>query len=365
MRSLAFALSVLLGPASLLAEGRSELEILRARCSEQERQIRTLETDIENLHSQLALERRRARGADAGARSATSPKSQETCTVKTGDTLSSIARRYNTSVDTLMKTNGITDPTRLPIGQKLTLPGKTSPPEKTAIPKAIPVLEKVVANQISQPRPKSKPASKVPADAHNYTVKRGDTLYGIARRHKVAVDDLRRLNPDIADKIVTGQTITVTGKVAAVPPPRNHIISTHGPKAQTQAPTAKSSSSSVRTAEEKKASASKKQPALKIKKQAPTPKSQPAPSTKPAPPVKKSAPAPKPDPSYSQQKKETRQKVFMPKTISSVFVTEEVSFGDFAKRHGTTPEQLNALNGWDFRSTLVLAKGSEIYVPGR
>jgi len=363
MRSLAFALSVLLGPASLLAEGRSELEILRARCSEQERQIRTLETDIENLHSQLALERRRARGADAGARSATSPNSQETCTVKTGDTLSSIARRYNTSVDTLMKTNGITDPTRLPIGQKLTLPGKTSPPEKTAIPKAIPVLEKVVANQISQPRPKSKPASKVPADAHNYTVERGDTLYGIARRHKVAVDDLRRLNPDIADKIVAGQTITVTGKVAAVPPPRNHIISTHGPKAQTQAPTAKSSS--VRTAEEKKAPASKTQPALKIKKQAPTPKSQPAPRTKPAPPMKKSAPAPKPAPSYSQQKKETRQKVFMPKTISSVFVTEEVSFGDFAKRHGTTPEQLNALNGWNFRSTLVLAKGSEIYVPGR
>ena len=106
MRILAFALSIVLGPASLLAEGRSELEILRARCSEQERQIRTLETDIENLHSQLALERRRARGADPGARSAASPKSQETCTVKTGDTLSSIARRYNTSVDTLMKTNG-------------------------------------------------------------------------------------------------------------------------------------------------------------------------------------------------------------------------------------------------------------------
>ena len=42
----------------------------------------------------------------------------------------------------------------------------------------------------------------------------------------------------------------------------------------------------------------------------------------------------------------------------------KVSFGDFAKRHGTTPEQLNALNGWDFRSSLVLAKGSEIYVPG-
>ena len=336
MRILAFALSIVLGPASLLAEGRSELEILRARCSEQERQIRTLETDIENLHSQLALERRRARGADASARSAAPPESVETFTVKTGDTLSSIAHRYHTSVDTLMKTNGITDPTRLRIGQKLTLPEKASPPKKTAIPKAIPVLEKVVKNQISQPRPTSKRAAKVPADAHNYTVERGDTLYGIARRHKITVGALRGLNPDIADQIVVGQTITVTGKVAAVPPPRNHTISTHGPKAQTQPPTAKSTP--VRTAESKKA---------------------------PAPKVKKQAPTPKPGPSVSPQKKETRQKVFVPKTISSVFVTEEVSFGDFAKRHGTTPEQLNALNGWNFRSSLVLAKGSEIYVPGR
>ena len=63
MRPLALALTVLLGPAALVAEGRTELEILRARCTEQERQIRTLEVEIENLHSQIALERRRARGA--------------------------------------------------------------------------------------------------------------------------------------------------------------------------------------------------------------------------------------------------------------------------------------------------------------
>ncbi|HJM65455.1 MAG: hypothetical protein CMN05_16555 [Roseibacillus sp.] len=357
MRILAFALSIFLGPASFLAEGRSELDILRARCGEQERQIRTLETDIENLHSQLALERRRARGADASATSAAHPKSVETCTVKTGDTLSSIARRYNTSVDTLMKTNEITDPTRLRIGQKLTLPEKASPSENTAIPKAIPIPEKVATNQIPPPRPTSRPAAKVPADAHNYTVERGDTLYGIARRHKISVSALRGLNPDIGDQIVVGQTITVTGKIATVRPPRNHPISTHKPKAQTPPPTAKSTP--VRTAEPKKAPAPKTQPAPTAKKQTPAPK------TKPTPTVKKQAPAPKPGPSVSLQKKETRQKVFMPKTISSVFVTEEVSFGDFAKRHGTTPEQLNALNGWNFRSSLVLAKGSEIYVPGR
>ena len=54
-----------------------------------------------------------------------------------------------------------------------------------------------------------------------------------------------------------------------------------------------------------------------------------------------------------------------PKKISSVFVSEQVSFGDFASRHGTTTTQLNQLNGWDFKESLVLAKGSEIYVPAR
>ena len=55
MRALASVIFVLLGPAGLLADGRTELEILRARCSEQERQIRALESEIEALHSQIAL----------------------------------------------------------------------------------------------------------------------------------------------------------------------------------------------------------------------------------------------------------------------------------------------------------------------
>jgi hypothetical protein len=51
--------------------------------------------------------------------------------------------------------------------------------------------------------------------------------------------------------------------------------------------------------------------------------------------------------------------------IRSVLVTEETDFGSFAAAHGTTTEKLNALNGHHLKSSTVLAKGSEFYVPAQ
>ena len=33
--------------------------------------------------------------------------------------------------------------------------------------------------------------------------------------------------------------------------------------------------------------------------------------------------------------------------------------------HGSTTEQLNSLNNWNYHSNLILARASEVYVPGR
>ncbi len=68
-----------------------------------------------------------------------------------GETLYSIARRYDVSVDTLVDINGIDDPTGLSVGTVLLVPGQ-------------------------------------------YTVKPGDTYYGIARRYGLGVDELLEMN---------------------------------------------------------------------------------------------------------------------------------------------------------------------------
>lgn len=61
-------------------------------------------------------------------------------TVKKGDTLSSIAKANGTTVATLVSLNGLKDPDKLAVGQKLKLPAKTAP-ATPAPPPAVPQYE--------------------------------------------------------------------------------------------------------------------------------------------------------------------------------------------------------------------------------
>ena len=54
------------------------------------------------------------------------PVSGKTYTVVKGDTLSEIAKKYGTTVDTLAQLNGIKDPNLIVVGQVLKLPGSTT-----------------------------------------------------------------------------------------------------------------------------------------------------------------------------------------------------------------------------------------------
>ncbi len=78
-------------------------------------------------------------------------------TIVAGDTLYSIARRYNTTVRLIMLFNPGVQPNSLRVGQVILIP--LSPPESMI-----------------------------------YTVRAGDTLYSIARRHGTTVDLLARFN---------------------------------------------------------------------------------------------------------------------------------------------------------------------------
>ena len=87
---------------------------------------------------------------------------------------------------------------------------------------------------------------------------------------------------------------------------------------------------------------------------APTPAA--APTSNTLPPVP-STPIPLPN-------AVAKRKVEAPASISHVLVGKEISFGALASKHRASTQQLNALNGWSLKPTTILAKDSEVYVPG-
>jgi len=96
-----------------------------------------------------------------------------TYTVQSGDTLYAIARRYGVTVDEILGRNPeITDPSMIYPGQEITIPG---------------------------------------AAQETYTVRAGDTLYRIARRYGLTLDQILRSNPQITNpaEIYPGQVINI------------------------------------------------------------------------------------------------------------------------------------------------------------
>ena len=344
MRASAFTLSLLCA-LPLHAES-TKYDLLRARSNEQERQIRTLESEIEALHDKLALERRRSRVTSPVSSSVSRPESPDvkTYVVTTGDTLSSIARAHHSSVAKLMKANNIEDPTRLRAGQQIALPSDAvisspTPFFKKTPPRAVPVAEEKTTLPAKLNYDHTQPIEQ---GVTKYKIQRGDTLYGIARRYGLSIEQLRILNPDVEDRILVGQEIALQHQATRRSQEERLSVIPATVKKRTPSPrtiTYKPVQTNVRP--------TKKTPTKEPKK------------------TLKKATAPSKNKISTVELNSSKTKsVEAPTRISSIFVSEEVTFADFARRHGTTPEELNALNGWDFRGSLLLAKGSEIYVPG-
>ena len=90
--------------------------------------------------------------------------------VKAGDSLYAIANKYNTTVDELKRLNNLTSNT-LSIGQKLILPNESE------------------------------------LELNYYIVQSGDSLYSIAKRNNVSVDELKRINNLTSNLLSIGQRL--------------------------------------------------------------------------------------------------------------------------------------------------------------
>jgi len=112
--------------------------------------------------------------------------------VTRGQTLSYIAVRYGTSVAAIRAANGNISPRRLQIGQRLVIPRiGARPPIRVA--SAVRV------------RPAPPPAN----GAKTITVRRGDSLWLIARRYRISTSDLMAMNDLRSSLIRPGDRLTV------------------------------------------------------------------------------------------------------------------------------------------------------------
>lgn len=123
------------------------------------------------------------------------PPAGETYTVRRGDTLFQIARRVGRSVAELAAANAIRNPNLIFPGQVLVIAG-----EETAV----------------APPPTPSPQPPPAAGDNTYTVRRGDTLYQIARRFGVSLPALIQANQIPNPRLIAvGQVLQIPEGVQA------------------------------------------------------------------------------------------------------------------------------------------------------
>ena len=116
--------------------------------------------------------------------------------IKKGDTLYSIARMYGTTVADIQKSNGLKN-SLIIAGKKLVIPVK---------------------------------GNVAPVPGANYTVKKGDTLYSLAKKHGTTVVAIQKANNLKNTLIKAGQKLVIPGKTIVKPSPvlPPAVISTPG-----------------------------------------------------------------------------------------------------------------------------------------
>ena len=148
-----------------------------------------------------------------------------TYTVKKGDSLYSIAKKYDTTVDKLKTTNNLTS-NNLSIGQVLKIPGTSTDLSNThTVSKGetlygiaskygvsvddIKKLNNLTSTTLNIGQVLLLSGTTEENIINTYTVKKGDTLYGVASKYNLTIDELKSLNNLVSNTLSVGQTLKI------------------------------------------------------------------------------------------------------------------------------------------------------------
>lgn len=174
-----------------------------------------------------------------------------TYTVKNGDSLYSIAQKFNTSVAALKRVNNLTT-NDLRVGQVLKLPtNEVVPPTNennvvyvvapndslwsianryNTTVNAIKSLNNLSGDTLSVGQslliPNTSGNATSPSGGMTYTVKNGDSLWSIANRYNTTVDAIKLLNRLTSNNLTIGQVLRIPTSTESTTPSGNDIIYT-------------------------------------------------------------------------------------------------------------------------------------------
>lgn len=149
------------------------------------------------------------------------PQNTITYTVVSGDSLYTIAKRFNTTVDELKRLNNLTS-NMIYVGQQLLIPSPNTSNIIYTVVRGDSLFS--IANKYNTTIDEIKRLNNLSGDTiyvnqklliptvtnmTTYTVQRGDSLYTIARKFDTTINDLKRVNNLTSDVLDIGQVLKI------------------------------------------------------------------------------------------------------------------------------------------------------------
>ena len=133
--------------------------------------------------------------------------------VTRGETIYSISRFYQVNAQELMRANGISDPSRLQAGRRLTIPASA-------------------ADSAVSPAPAAVSSAAQAQSLTDHRVVRGDTLYSIARNNGISLQALLEINNFSSNHVIrVGDIVKVPARGGSAPARNNPPAGTTGTSA--------------------------------------------------------------------------------------------------------------------------------------